>query len=207
MPVPVSITSHSTYSPGGIRLGSIGSRFLGADIGGAHRQRAAIRHGIARIDGEIDDHLLELVDVDLDQAEIAAMHDLELDLLAEQPAEQIAEIGDDIGERQDFRAQRLAARESQKLAHQIGGAIGVLLDVHDVGEGRIGRPVLGEQQIGEADDGGQHIVEVMRDAAGQLADRLHLLALRQLHFERLVLGLVEGKDDEAASSLGRRRVK
>ena len=94
---------------------------------------------------------------------------------------------DHVGERQDFGAQRLAAREGKQLAHQIGGAIGVLLDVHDVGEGRIGRAVLGEQQIGEADDGGQHIVEVMRDAAGQLADRLHLLALRQLHFERLVL--------------------
>ena len=150
-----------------------------------------------RIDGEIDDHLLELVDVDLDQAEVAAMHDLELDLLAEQPAEQIAEIGEHVGERQYLRPQRLAPREGQKLAHQIGGAIGVLLDVHDVGEGRIGRPVLGEQQIGKADDGGQHIVEVMRDAAGELADRLHLLALRELDFERLVLGRIEGVDEEA----------
>ena len=36
-----------------------------------------------------------------------------------------------------------------------------------------------------ADDAGQHVVEVVRDAAGQLADRLHLLALAQ---RRLGLG-------------------
>ena len=32
-------------------------------------------------------------------------------------------------------------RENAQLAHQIGGPIGVLLDVHDVEEGRIGRLV------------------------------------------------------------------
>ena len=56
--------------------------------------------------------------------------------------------------------------------------------------------MLGEQEIGEADDGGQHIVEVMRHAAGELADRLHLLALGDLDFERFVLGRIEGEDEE-----------
>ena len=74
---------------------------------------------------------------------------------------------------------RLAAREREQLPHQPRRPIGVLLDLHDVLEGRIGRAVIGEQEIGIADDRGQHIVEVMRDAAGELADRLHLLALRR----------------------------
>ena len=39
-------------------------------------ERAAVRHGVAGIDREIDDHLLELALIDLDEAEIAAMHDL-----------------------------------------------------------------------------------------------------------------------------------
>ena len=55
-------------------------------------------------------------------------------------------------------------------------------------------PHLGQQQIGEADDRGQHVVEVMRDAGGELAHRQKLLALRELHLERLVLGLVHGED-------------
>jgi hypothetical protein len=46
---------------------------------------------------------------------------------------------------------------------------------------------------------GQHIVEVMGDAAGQLPDSLHLLALRQLHFQRLALGFVDGEDREVLS--------
>jgi len=36
------------------------------------------------------------------------------------------------------------------------------------------------QQFQAADDPGQHVVEVVRDAARQLADRLHLLRLAQL---------------------------
>ena len=54
---------------------------------------------------------------------------------------------------------------------------------------------LVEQQVGRHDDGGQHVVEVVRDAAGKLADRLHLLALRHLALERLLLGRLDGIDD------------
>ncbi len=135
------------------------------------------------------------------------MHQTELDVLAEQPLQQDRQVGQHLAEHQHLRAQRLAARERQQLAHQAGGAVGVLLDVHDVLEGRIGRPVVGEQQIGEADDGGQHVVEVVRDAAGELADGLHLLALRELLLQRALLGDVEGIDDHrllAAGALGHR---
>ncbi len=55
------------------------------------------------------------------------------------------------------------------------GAVGVLLDLDDVLERRIGRLVRVEQEIGRHHDGGQHVVEVVGDAAGELADRLHLL--------------------------------
>ncbi len=53
----------------------------------------------------------------------------------------------------------------------------------------------GEQHVGEAEDGGQHVVEVVRDAARELADDLHLLALRELRFERLLLGGVDDVED------------
>src|SRR4029453_10799593 len=36
----------------------------------------------------------------------------------------------------------------------------------------------------------------MRDSAGELADRLHLLALGYLHLERFVLRRIEGEDEE-----------
>src|SRR6185437_15666970 len=53
------------------------------DIGGADKELAAIRHGVARIDGEVPDNLLELMQVGLDGPEIAPGLELELDILAE----------------------------------------------------------------------------------------------------------------------------
>ena len=123
------------------------------------------------------------------------MHHVERDLLADQPAQQHGEVGQHLAEIEHLRPQRLPAREGQQLPHQARGAVGVLLDLHDVLEGRIGRLVRVEQEIGRHHDGGQHIVEVVRDAAGELADRLHLLLLRELVLQRALLGGLERIDD------------
>ena len=122
-------------------------------------------------------------------------------------ARQHAQIGEHVGQVQHFGPQRLLAREGQQLPHQRGGAVGVLLDVHDVREGRVRRAVVGQQQVGRHDDGGQHVVEVVRDAAGKLADRLHLLALRHLAFQRLLLGGFDGIDDRRLPRRPRRRCR
>ena len=55
---------------------------------------------------------------------------------------------------------------------------------HDLAPGTV-EPTPGE--VDPADDDRQHIVEIVRDAAGQLADRLHLLDLAELGFGRLPL--------------------
>src|SRR2546430_4818058 len=41
-----------------------------------------------------------------------------------------------------------------------------------------------------AEDDGEHVVEVMRDAAGQAAERLHALRLAQLLLQLFALGLI-----------------
>ena len=99
------------------------------------------------------------------------MHDVERDLLADQPAQQHRQVVQRLAEIEHLRPQRLLARERQQLPHQARGPVGVLLDLHDVLEGRIGRLVRVEQEVGRHHDGGQHVVEVVRDAAGELADR------------------------------------
>ena len=48
-----------------------------------------------------------------------------------------------------------------------------------------------QQQIGEADDRRQHVVEIVRDAAGELTDRFHFLSLGEAVFERLLLGHID----------------
>ena len=123
------------------------------------------------------------------------MAEIELDALAEQALQQHREVVEQVVEVQHLRPQGLAAREGQQLPHQARGPVGVLLDLHDVLEGRIGRPVVGEQQVGVADDRLQHVVEVVRDAAGELADRVHLLRLGELLLDLAQLGGVEGVED------------
>ena len=49
---------------------------------------------------------------------------------------------------------------------------------------------LARQQIAEAANGREQIVEVVRDAAGELADRVHLLRLAHLLLEPAALGHV-----------------
>ena len=53
--------------------------------------------------------------------------------------EQMRQLGQHIGNVENARLQGLLPREGQQLAHQIGGAVGVLLDLHDVGKGLVAR--------------------------------------------------------------------
>src|SRR5271163_806328 len=73
----------------------------------ANGERAAAGHCVARIHREIDDHLFKLPLVDLDKAEIAPMHDLELDVFPDQPFDQVPQFVKDIGNVEDSRLQRL----------------------------------------------------------------------------------------------------
>ncbi len=120
------------------------------------------------------------------------------------PRQQHSQIGQHIRHGQGLRTQGLLARERQQLPYQRGGTVGVLLDVHNVLKGRVGRAVVGEQQVGKTDNRRQHIVEIVRDTACKLADGLHLLALRHLPLERLLLGHFNGVEDGALMPLALR---
>ena len=117
------------------------------------------------------------------------------DVGADEPPQQGGQVVQRIADIDDLGPQGLAAREGQQLPDQIGRPIGVLLDLHDIGEGIILRPVAGQQQVAETDDGGQQIVEIMGDAAGQLPHRLHLLRLDELLLQRLLGTDVQHIDD------------
>ncbi len=52
-----------------------------------------------------------------------------------------------------------------------------------------------QQEVVRHHDGGQHIVEIVRDAAGELADHVHLLRLVDLVLQRAPLGGLQQVDD------------
>jgi len=96
------------------------------EVGGPHRQLAAFGHGVAALTARLDDHLLELRQIHLDRPQVAAVNHLELDLLADQPLQQVFDIDSDSPEVEHLRPQCLLARECQEMPHQRRGAVGVL---------------------------------------------------------------------------------
>ena len=94
-----------------------------------------------------------------------------VDLLAERRMQQLCGL-----ERQcvdvDFaRLQRLLAGEGEQMLGQLRAALGGVVDQLGDG-GELGTVSDGVRQNADrAGDDGQHIVEVVRDTAGQLTDR------------------------------------
>lgn len=84
------------------------------------------------------------------------------------------------------------------MAHEISGTVGILLYLIDIGEGLIAWAVAQHQQVTMADDRRQQIVEVMRNAARQLANRQHFLGLGELRLQLLFLGDVEQAERDYA---------
>ena len=97
------------------------------------------------------------------------------------------------------RLQHLLAAEREQLAGQRGGAIRGVQDLVDLrGHRRILLDAV-RHQLGVAANRRQQVVEVVRDAAGEPADRLHLLRLAQLIFElHAIADVVHRGEDRAA---------
>ena len=105
----------------------------------------------------------------------------DLDLLTERAAQQLGDLADQAVGVDAFRAQRLAAREGEQAPGQIGAAERGRKRVLDqlLMLGVRARSQITEQ-VEIADDDAEKIVEIMRHAAGQAADGLHLLRLIEL---------------------------
>ena len=77
----------------------------------------------------------------------------------------------------------LAPAEGQQLPRQIARPLAGLRHLVEARQSAaVGRQVLA-RQIGEPENRLQQVVEVVGDAAGELADRFELAALRDFSFE------------------------
>ena len=174
------------------------------DIRRLDRELATIGHRVARVDGEVEQRALELGRVDEGRPKSAGEHVLDDDGLAQGPAQHIRHAGDEAVDGKRLRRERLAARESEEAMDQKRAALGAPLGrACETLEHRL--VALGEtapQRLDIARDDREQIVEIMRDAAGELADRLHLLRLAHPLLAGPALGQVAGdlgEADEAAA--------
>ena len=150
------------------------------DVAELDRHPAAALHGVARVDGEVEHRVLDLRRIDEGVPEAGGRHGLDLDRFAERAAQHVAHADDAAGNVDDLGLQRLAPAEGEQLAGQLGAAPDRRF--------RLAQPlrdllVAGRepaQQLQVVGDHLQDVVEVVRHAAGELADGVHLLRLAQL---------------------------
>jgi hypothetical protein len=110
-------------------------------------------------------------------------------------AEQRDHVGHHAVEIEPLRAQRLPAPEGKQLLREIGAALGRSLN----GQGQLlesGIADLLGHNLGIAEHHHEEIVELVCDAVGALADRLHLLRFAQMYFELPALGNVANDADD-----------
>ena len=79
------------FARGGVRnLAGIG--FIKRDGGGVHEEPSAFGHGVAGIDGEIQQNLFHHARIGVDQRERRGVIDLEGDVLAQETAEHFGHV-------------------------------------------------------------------------------------------------------------------
>ena len=188
MPHPLSVTASITYCPGSTSAwvdAYFSSRWT---LAVSSVSLPPLRHGIARVDREVENGELELIGIGKRPPDAAAEHRLDRDLLAQGAPEQVGHAGDQAAKVERLRIERLLTRKGQQpLGQRLGaaraahGVVGRSLKPRDVD---FAAAQVALQGFEVADDDGEKIVEVMGDAARELSDALHLLGLPRALFGR-----------------------
>ena len=150
-------------------------------VGRLDREAAAPRHRVARVERQVEQRVADLRRVGAGEPEIGRMRRLDADRLAECPAQHLHVVPQQCTQIDALGPQRLIARDREEATRQQRSAQRTVQDLtRQVG-------MLGfmlhrvRQDLGAADDHAQQIVEVVRDASGELPKCLHLLRPAQ-HF-------------------------
>ena len=122
-------------------------------------------------------------------AEVRREHLDEVDVLAEDPPEHLLDPGGDLVQVQRHGLQHLLAAEGQELPGQRRRALAGLLHLQQIVLERVALAHAVQREPGVAQDHGEQVVEVVRHAAREAADGLHLLRRPELLLELLALRL------------------
>jgi len=164
--------------------------FVERQVCRCHRDAPAGRHGIACIDTQVEQRIFKLRRIDQHGPGVAGSDYLKWRGRADGALDQLLHVGDQAVDIRGLGGERLLARKCQQPVGQGRGASRRPLGGGDVfleiGEAALLQPQ--SHQLQGAGNTGQQIVEIVRQAAGQLPDRFHLLALAQGALRRFQLG-------------------
>ena len=96
-----------------------------------------MRHGIPRVDHQIQHDLLGLAGVGHHHQRFGRRDDLELDFRTDQPPQHRVHAPDDVAERKSARPDRLTSAEGEQLPRETGAAIDRLFDFSRLGARRV----------------------------------------------------------------------
>ena len=147
------------------------------------RQATALDHRIAGVDHEVEQGQLELIGIDMRRPEVVRECRVDPDERADRAAQHLDHAVDQLRDVHRGRVQVLLPREGEQALRQRGAALGSLDRAVDQAARRVVVAQPFAQQLQVAEHGRQQVVEIVRDAAGELADRLHLLRLAEGLFE------------------------
>ena len=182
MPMPVSRDGDADVVAGREALDAAALSALAARGNG---ETAAVRHGVARIQREIEDRELELVGIDADRREVVRGTPCSISMPGPSERRSISAMpstrrGTSTA---SGRSSWRRAKASMRLVSVAPrSAPGSRRRPAPCSRSPVGQALQHEVEI--AEDRHQHVVEIVRDAAGELAEALellHLVHLRQRH--------------------------
>ena len=142
--------------------------------------RPPVRHRVARVGGEVDQHLVHVRRIGQDLAPGPARQDHQSLVGAEQALEHRHQRHHRRVQVHQPRLVHLAAAEGEELLRHPRGPGRAADHLVHVGGLRVVGAELLEDEIAEAEHGHELVVHLVRHAAGERADRLELLGLAEL---------------------------
>ena len=174
---------------GGARLSEVG-------VGGGEGEFSAFGHGLAGVDGEVDDDLLDLDGIGVDGAQFIGGAEVEADILAEETGQDPDHVFEEEVEVEVSGLKYAAAAEGEQLRGEGGGAFCGLADFGEVGICGVVGADAAQGDFAVAGDGGEEVVEVVGNTAGESADGFHFRGVAELGLEEFLLGDVADDVDD-----------
>ena len=143
-------------------------------------------HGVAGVDGEVQQRAFQLIVIGFGQPCRFGQVHFQPDILVHRSPQHVFHAGDEVADIHGCHVERLAAGKSEQALRQGGCTLRRRHRRVDIAIDAVLAPggQMPLKQVQRTDHARQHIVEIMRNATGQLADGFHFLRLPQRFFRR-----------------------
>ncbi len=146
----------------------------------ADLERTALGHRVACVERQVQEHQLERACIRVDRPQLVRDLGDNLDVAAQRRTHQGRDVREELLEVDLLDLERLRAGEREQLLGEACAAVGRAADAFQHSLYLVGIVDVPKPEFARAEDCRQQVVEVMGEAAGQLAERFHFLRPEQL---------------------------